>query len=105
MTYFALRQRVHTALGLPAPRPLPMRVEEGESETRLMMWSIRELNHLYGHVGGTVTITETETPGALTVEVEVTLPEAPGPARIFTEWTPAEELHAFELPVVRAVAA
>ncbi|MFE6885846.1 hypothetical protein [Streptomyces sp. NPDC057702] len=94
-----LAQRTRTALGLPAA-PLP-RVEFGESATCLMTWSVRELDHLYGQTGGTVTVVETEIAGTLHLVVETMLSEVPGPVRLFIDWTPAEEVYGFALPVVR----
>jgi hypothetical protein len=102
-----LAAKVRTALGLPhfpAPRP-----EYDETDARVLVWSIRELEDVYARTGGTVTAREREytlygdiTYPAIEVTVTVDL-EGLGPVQVFTDWEPAAEVHGLGLSVVQAI--
>ncbi|MCR8574704.1 hypothetical protein [Streptomyces sp. Isolate_219] len=105
----SLSAHLRDALGmrhLPAPRP-----EIGETDTRRCVWSVRELDDVYAHAGGTVTARQVErtipdgSPYAvIEVTVTVTVPNV-GTVEVFTDWGPAEEPHGLALPVIRALSA
>lgn len=105
----ALIARVRAGLGLPyCWRPV---AENGETETRVCMWSQIELNSVFERVGGTVTSRQVERGGRdipTTVETEITVAfDLPGVGRVevFTDWF--EDYAAIgggrDLPVVRAL--
>lgn len=104
----SLNAHVHGALGfrhILTPRP-----ELGETNTRICVWSIRELDATHARTGGTVTarqVERTSSDGSPYTVIEVTVTVAVpnvGPVEVFTDWEPAEEPHVFALPVIRAVA-
>lgn len=102
----ALASAVRTALGMPAFAP---RMEVGETETRISVWSVRELQDVFARVGGTVTARQVERPFSCgtfaTTEVAITV-DLPGlgEVEVFTDWDPADEQYATSLSVIRAAA-
>jgi hypothetical protein len=104
----ALAARVRTALGLPATYPAP-RLEFDETETRVSVWDVRQLNDVFAHVGGTVaaaqvecTLSDDTTYTVIRVTVTVDLAGV-GAVEVFTDWDPADEAHGFALPVIVAL--
>ncbi|GGU13185.1 hypothetical protein [Streptomyces violascens] len=103
-----LAARVRTALGLKGNPAID--TAAGETETRLGLWSVRELDHLYARVGGTVTGRLVELPfsegtfPAIEITITVDLPGV-GTAQAFTDWVPADEPYAFALPLLAALPA
>lgn len=102
-----LAAKVRTALGL-AGFPAPV-AEAGETERRVCVWSVRELQDVFARVGGTVTARSVErtvsdgtTFTAREVTVTVTLPGV-GEVQVFTDWDPADEGYGFALPVIRTL--
>ncbi|MEF9521301.1 hypothetical protein [Streptomyces sp. RB13] len=100
----ALTRRVCTALGLSYSKP---RAEEGETETRLLVWSQDELNDVYERVGGTVTSRTVQrspqgcsTWNATEITVTVDLPEI-GIVTVFTDWE--ESYGGRDLPVMQQI--
>ncbi|MFF8901692.1 hypothetical protein ACF082_29895 [Streptomyces lydicus] len=102
----ARRAQVCTVLGLrrlSEPRP-----ELGETTTRRCVWDVRELDTLYARVGGTVTARQVERDyggGTFsTTEVTLAVPTPDGAVvEVFTDWEPAAEVYALDLPVIRAL--
>ncbi|MFG2826081.1 hypothetical protein ACGFWI_01140 [Streptomyces sp. NPDC048434] len=103
----SLRALVREALGLAGlhvPRP-----ELDETDTRICVWSVRELDDVHARTNGTVTARQVErTTGdgspyaVIEVTVTVDVPHV-GPVEAFTDWEPATEFHGFALPVIRAL--
>ncbi|MGW1071538.1 hypothetical protein [Streptomyces sp. NPDC002537] len=103
----ALAARVRAALGMPdygPPRP-----DMDETATRILVWSVRELQDVYDRVGGTVTrqpvertLSDGTSYSAYEITVAVTLP-AIGRVQIFTDWAPEDGCH--HLPVMQAISA
>ncbi|MEU9498220.1 hypothetical protein [Streptomyces sp. NPDC048196] len=87
--------RSHAMAYVPTGTP---RIEIGETDTRRRVWSIRELDAVHTHSGGTGTVTARQIDQTT---IEVTL--AVGPVQVFTDWEPGEESYAAALPVIRAL--
>lgn len=105
-----LGQRARRALGYT--HGLTIRPEIGETALRVSIWSPRDLQDVYDHVGGgTVTarpVEQTLTDGTTYASIEIALTiQVPGLGVVtaFAEWNPADELYAFALPVIRAASA
>lgn len=101
-----LAATVRAALGLRRRAVL-----DAETETRISVWDIRHLNDVFTRVGGTAAAREVQrilSDGTTTYTVtEVTITaELPGIGAVeaFTDWDPADESHAFTLPVIVALA-
>jgi hypothetical protein len=106
MTVAAARTATLTALGLK-PR---ITLTPDETDTRVSMWDIRDLDAVFTRVGGTVTTRQVEhvtscgTPYTVTeVTVTTDLPGI-GAVEVFTDWDPAGETIGFNLPLLRALA-
>ncbi|MCZ1006357.1 hypothetical protein [Streptomyces lydicus] len=105
----SLRALVRDALGLTRlhiPRP-----ELDETDTRICVWSVRELDDVHARTNGIVTARQVErTAGdgspyaVIEVTVSVDVPHV-GPVEAFTDWEPAAEVHGFALPLIRALTA
>lgn len=101
-----LATKVRTALGLRRRDVL-----DDETETRVSMWDIRDLNDVHARVGGTVTARQVErtawsdvrTYTVTEVTITADLPGI-GVVEVFTDWDPADETYGFTLPVIRALA-
>lgn len=99
-----LALQVRTALGF---RYIPRALGPEENPTCLTVWSVRELQDVYAHVGGTVTVrpvTRLFDGGTYDV-IEVVLSaelDGIGTVAVVTEWNPADEAHGFALPVIQA---
>jgi hypothetical protein len=101
----ALAAKVRAFLGLPVTYPAP-RPDFDETETRVSVWDVRQINDVYTHVGGTVTAREVEctlsddtTYTVIRVTVTVDLAGV-GEVEVFTDWDPTDEAHGFALPVI-----
>jgi len=100
----ALTRRVCTALGLSYSKP---RAEEGETETRFLVWSQDELNDVFERVGGIVTSRTVQrsprgcsTWNATEITVTVDLPGI-GTVMVFTDWE--ESYGGRDLPVMQQI--
>ncbi|MFI5525008.1 hypothetical protein [Streptomyces platensis] len=97
---------ISATLGLPTWNPRP---ELGETTTRIVVWSLRELDLIHTRTGGTVTARQIErassdgSPCAV-IEVTVTV-DVPGvgPVEVVTDWEPAAEVYGLALPVICAL--
>lgn len=105
-TICPLATQVRTALG----RPNALVTEPGESDTRVSVWSVRELEDLFARFGGTVTaspavrlLSDGSTFGVIEVTATFDLASL-GPVQVFTDWVPADEAYALRLPVIQAIA-
>lgn len=104
----ALAAEVRAALGLRDHR---IHTHLDETATRVTLWSARELNALFARVGGTVTARPTERPlsdGSTYTFTEVTVSvDLPGIGIVeaVTDWDPAAEPNAAQLPVLHALPA
>lgn len=105
-TISPIAAQVRAALG----RPNALVTEPGESDTRVSVWSVRELEDLFARFGGTVTaspavrlLSDGTTFEVIEVATSFDLPDL-GPVEVFTDWVPADEAYALHLPVIQAIA-
>ncbi|WP_369778853.1 hypothetical protein [Streptomyces sp. R33] len=104
-----LARRARRALGLPGT--LDIHPEHGETPLRISLWSVRELQDAYTHVGGgavTAQQVERAVDNISYTAIEITLTTripGLGTVQAFTEWTPASEAYALTLPVIQALGA
>ncbi|MFC9700902.1 hypothetical protein ACFTWD_09445 [Streptomyces sp. NPDC056943] len=98
-----LATKVRRALGLRGSLTL----QHDETPTRVVVWSLHELQGVYARVGGTLTlaaVTRATSDGTQYDVVETTLTtQLPGlaTAEITTDWDPTTELDGYALPVIR----
>ncbi|MFF8412858.1 hypothetical protein [Streptomyces omiyaensis] len=100
----ALAATVRTALGFPHQAGPLQRL--GETERKVRVWSIHELNAAYLRVGGLVTAAALDAPpGRTWLKVAVTayIPGV-GACQAFASWEPTAEPLGFGLDVVRLAA-
>lgn len=102
----ALSEQVRRALGF---RYIARDLAPDENATCVSVWSIRELQDVYAHIGGGTTtarpVTRRFSDGtfdAIEVTLAADLPDI-GNVSVVTDWCPAHELHGFDLPVIRAI--
>ncbi|MDV5145909.1 hypothetical protein R1T08_17255 [Streptomyces sp. SBC-4] len=98
-----LATKVRRALGLRGSFTL----QHDETPTRVVVWSLHELQDVYARVGGTLAlaaVTRATSDGTQYDVIETTLTtQLPGlaTAEITTDWDPTTELDGYGLPVIR----